>query len=82
MFFSYFEARDAVPGTRLHIDFIFLVTLFSYEFHILVDPWSGSPVHTAIWLQASRIAEMAQTPSKAERCSALCLAQDPAKFSH
>ena len=34
-------AWDPGPGFKLHIIFIFLVTCFSYYFHMLVHSWSG-----------------------------------------
>ena len=42
-------APDPDPGPKSHIFVIFLVIFFSYYFHIIVYPWAGAPVHTAIF---------------------------------
>ena len=49
MFLSHFWARDPDPGFKNHMFVIFLVILFSYDFHIFVYAWPGPPVHTAIF---------------------------------
>ena len=45
IFLSHFWARDPDPGSKSHIFVIFLVIFF----HIIVYPWAGPPVHTAIF---------------------------------
>jgi hypothetical protein len=42
-------ARDPDSDHKSHIFVIFLVILFSYDFHICVYTWAGGPAHSAIF---------------------------------